>query len=183
MKGLPGSKLGLVQVYTGEGKGKTTAAIGQGIRGVGAGYKVIMFSFLKNPSSEFLALARLAPQFTVILANRQPRRFYWELSPQEKENTGQDHREAWLKAEDIVAQRECDILILDEIIPVVGYGMVAESALLAIMQQCRKTMIELILTGRNMSLAVGEAADLITEMKEIKHPMRKGIKARRGIEY
>lgn len=176
--------LGQVHVYTGEGKGKTTAAIGQAIRCLGAGLNVVMVNFLKNSdSSEFKCLDKLAPNFKYIIANREPRGFYWRLSPEQKTASREDYREAWTKVQQIITQGQCDLLILDEIIPVVEYEIIPLDSLLSTMQACQDRNIELILTGRNAPETIIQKADLVTEMKLIKHPLTKGIKARHGIEH
>lgn len=173
-----------VQVYTGKGKGKTTAALGQGIRSFGAGLKVIMVSFMKNPdSSEFKALTEYASGIRVIHANQERRGFYWQLSNQEKTKTGKDCLAAYDMLKELVSQQACDVLILDEIMAVLEYKIIPLEEILQLMQQCKESHIELILTGRNAPIAILEAADLVTEMKEIKHPLTQGIKARQGIEY
>jgi len=178
------SELGLVHIYTGEGKGKTTAAIGLGIRCLGAGLRVNMVSFLKNPgSSEFCALSRIAPQFQIIIANQKPRGFYWKLSPAEKTEILKDYQTAYAQILEMITQQACEVLILDEIMAVLKYGIFSVESILLIIQQCRERHIELILTGRNAPIAVLDAADLVTEMKEIKHPMANGTRARKGIEY
>ncbi|PKM76482.1 MAG: cob(I)yrinic acid a,c-diamide adenosyltransferase [Firmicutes bacterium HGW-Firmicutes-15] len=174
----------LVQVYTGNGKGKTTAALGQGIRCLGAGLKVILVSFLKNSdSSEFKALDRFSPQIRFIMANQKVRGFYWELSAEEKAETWKDCQAAYASVLELIAERVSDVLILDEIMAVVKYGIIPVNDVLLVMQQCRDKHIELILTGRNAPKSILAGADLVTEMKEIKHPLANGIRARQGIEY
>jgi len=177
-------ELGRIHVYTGSGKGKTTAAIGQAIRCLGAGLQITMVNFFKNAdSSEFQMLNRLAPEFQYIIANQEPRGFYWELSEDQKAASWQDYQAAWEKVQELVNQHQCDLLILDEIMAVIEYGIIPIEAVTSAMQQCRHNHIELILTGRNAPVEVIQEADLVTEMKEIKHPLAKGIKARQGIEY
>jgi len=181
---MPELEVSLVQVYTGNGKGKTTAALGQGIRCLGAGFKVILVSFLKNSgSSEFKALHRFSPQFQLILANQKLRGFYWQLSSEEKVETWQDCQAAYASVLELVAERVSDVLILDEIMAVLEYGIIPVNDVLFLMQQCRDKHIELILTGRNAPNSIIAGADLVTEMKGIKHPLANGISARKGIEY
>ncbi|MDD3364365.1 MAG: cob(I)yrinic acid a,c-diamide adenosyltransferase [Syntrophomonas sp.] len=177
-------ELSQVQVYTGNGKGKTTAALGQGIRCLGAGLKVVWVSFLKNSgSSEFKALDRFSPQFQLIMANQKMRGFYWELSSEEKAETWQDCQVAYASVQELIAEPVSDVLILDEIMAVLEYGIIPVNDVLLVMQQCRARHIELILTGRNAPNSILAGADLVTEMKEIKHPLANGIRARQGIEY
>ncbi|MEA4925793.1 MAG: cob(I)yrinic acid a,c-diamide adenosyltransferase [Syntrophomonadaceae bacterium] len=177
-------EFGLIHVYTGPGKGKTTAAIGQAVRSLGAGMRVIMVNFLKNPnSSEFNALNRLSPEFKYIIGNQEPRGFYWQLSEDQKKAAGQDYRLTWGRVKEIVDRHQCELLILDEIMAVIEYGILTVDSVIEIMKQSRKAHIELILTGRNAPTEIMLEADLVTEMIEIKHPFKKGIRARRGIEY
>ncbi len=177
-------QLGKVHVYTGQGKGKTTAAIGQGIRAVGAGWKVLMLSFLKNHGySEHKALQRLAPDFQVMIANSKPRPFFWQLSEAEKLEIAADYQQVWARLPQIIEQQNCDLLILDEIMAVVNYGVVSVESVLAFMDNCRQQEIELILTGRDAPSAVMDNADLVTEMVFVKHPMYAGTAPRLGIEY
>lgn len=177
-------ELGRIHVYTGQGKGKTTAAIGQAIRGLGAGLHIVMVSFLKNPgSAEFRTLGQLAPEFEYIIANREPRRFYWELSDEQKIACGQDCQAAWNKVQELIDEHKYDMVILDEIMGVIKYGIVSIESVLSLIHEAQHRNIELILTGRNVPAEIIQEADLVTEMKEIKHPLAKGIKARRGIEY
>jgi cob(I)alamin adenosyltransferase len=175
--------LGRIHVYTGSGKGKTTAALGQAIRSLGAGLLVTMVNFLKNDSSEFKTLNCLAPEFQYIIANQETRGFYWELTEEQKAATRQDCQAAWKKVKDIVNQHQSDMLILDEIMAVIEYGIIPVEVVTAIIQQCRHSHIELVLTGRNAPAEIIREADLVTEMREIKHPLAKGITARPGIEY
>lgn len=182
-KHLTRQELGQIHVYTGSGKGKTTAAIGQAIRCLGAGLQVTMVNFLKNDSSEFRTLNRLTPEFQYIIANQEPRGFYWELTEEQKAATRQDYQAAWKNVQVLIDQHQSDLLILDEIMAVIEYGIIPVEAVLTTMQECRYSHIELVLTGRNAPAEVIQEADLVTEMKEIKHPLAKGITARQGIEY
>lgn len=177
-------QLGKIHVYTGNGKGKSTAAIGQGIRAVGAGWRVIMLSFLKNPGySEQKALQRLAPDFQLLIANSQPRPFFWELSDAEKAEIAADYQQTWNRLPQLIESQNCDVLILDEIMAVVKYGIIPVESLLAFMTSCRRHEIELILTGRDAPPAIIENADLVTEMTFVNHPMYAGTAPRLGIEY
>lgn len=174
---------GLVQIYTGNGKGKTTAAIGQGIRACGAGLKVLLFSFMKNRSSEHNALQRLEPDFSFHIVNRKTRGFYERLTPDEQAELKQDVRLAWELIAGIIDDSACDLLILDEIMAVLNYGLISTPEMLELIDKSKARHIDLILTGRNAPQEIIESAELITEMKEIKHPYKSGVKARRGIEY
>ncbi|NMC28229.1 MAG: cob(I)yrinic acid a,c-diamide adenosyltransferase [Syntrophomonadaceae bacterium] len=177
------SSSGMLQIYTGNGKGKTTAAIGLGIRCAGAGGRIYLFSFMKNKSSEHAVLERLKPGFNFYIANRNPRGFWQKMSVQERKDAVDDARLAWAKVQALIAARECDMLILDEAMSLLKYDLVSVQEMLEVVGICKKSGIELVLTGRNVPTEITAVADLVTEMQEIKHFLANGVKARRGIEY
>jgi len=170
---------GCVQVYTGNCKGKTTAALGLALRGVGRGLKVIMIQFMKGggPYGEHIAAKRLAPELTIISTGREG----WV----NKDNPAAEDKRLAAEALDLARQKlvsgEYDIVILDEINGAAGFGLVTVDELLELIQ-LRPTHVELVLTGRNADERVIAAADLVTEMREIKHYYKAGVPAREGIE-
>lgn len=170
---------GLVQVYTGNGKGKTTAAFGQALRAQGAGLKVVVVQFLKEGTSgEVKALREAIPEIAVFSFGTGD-----FLLPSSSEEA---HQEQCRKALDMVWEtirnNWTDVLVLDEICTVVKLGVVPEKAVLEILNSKPENM-EVILTGRGATKEILEAADLVTEMQEIKHPYNSGQGARKGIEY
>ncbi|NLK01155.1 MAG: cob(I)yrinic acid a,c-diamide adenosyltransferase [Clostridia bacterium] len=168
---------GFIQVYTGEGKGKTTAAFGQALRAVGRGLKAAIIQFLKDGNSgEVISMGRLAPEMRVFSFGGEG----FCLRPSQEDFLNAQRGLA--KAEDLMGSGGLDILILDEICMAVHLGLVKEASVLKIMKE-KPCQMELILTGRNASKGIIEYADLVTEMKTIKHPYTGGIKARLGIEY
>lgn len=192
-------ELGLVQVYTGEGKGKTTAALGLAFRAVGHGFRVHMIQFMKGRgyAGELISAQKLLPHFTISQFGRS-----CENSEEIRQGTkkctgcrncftksrGTDQRDfelsdmALAEAVSYIIDNKCDILILDEIGNALRYGLVSTERVLDIIKKKPKKM-ELILTGRGVTPEILTAADLVTEMKEIKHPFKQGITSRRGIEY
>ncbi|HEY5974568.1 MAG TPA: cob(I)yrinic acid a,c-diamide adenosyltransferase [Geobacteraceae bacterium] len=170
---------GYVQVYTGNCKGKTTAALGLALRAVGRGFKVCMIQFIKGggPYGEHLAAARLAPELTIIPTGRPG----WV----NKDNPDPEDRRlaegAFALARQAVVGGEYDLVILDEINGAVGFGLIAVDDVLDLIRQ-KPAQVELILTGRNADQRVIDAADLVTEMREIKHYYSAGVPAREGIE-
>lgn len=175
-------EIGLVQIYCGEGKGKTTAAIGQGIRAVGKGLKVIMIQFLKGgSSSELKTLAKLEPEFKVFRFEKA-RGFFHELSYNDKEELKMEIANAMKFARKIYDTKECDILILDEILGVIENNILTEDQIISFIEG-KPTSMELILTGRKLPSTVASKADYISEILAVKHPFEKGIGAREGIEY
>ena len=168
---------GFVQVYTGDGKGKTTAALGLAMRAAGAGLRVYIGQFIKNADySELNTLQRLADAITIeqyglgCMLVRQP--------------TGQDidaARRGLAAIATALASGAFDLVIADEINVACALGLLAEGDLLGLMA-CRPATVELVLTGRGAPAEVLERADLVTEMRPIKHYYEQGITARKGIE-
>jgi cob(I)alamin adenosyltransferase len=175
-------KKGLVQVYTGDGKGKTTAAIGQGIRAFGRGKTVYMVQFLKsNETGELTTLKSLEPRFRVFRFEKN-RDFVWKLSTEEKEELKDDIAKALVFVRDTFRDNCCDILILDEIMAVLGNELASIDNVLDIIKS-KPEKVELILTGRNVPKEIIEVADYVSQIDCVKHPYQKGIAAREGIEY
>jgi cob(I)alamin adenosyltransferase len=170
---------GLIQVYTGNGKGKTTAALGLALRAVGHGMKVLIVQFMKGNTNygEMESARRLSPHLTVIRTGRET--FVSKSNPDPADI--QFAQEGFNLAREAIEKREVDILILDEINMAVDFGLIPLSDLLELIDSKPGTM-ELILTGRNAKPEILEKADLVTEMMERKHYFVKGIKARKGIE-
>jgi cob(I)alamin adenosyltransferase len=174
-----GLEQGLIQVYTGNGKGKTTASLGLALRAVGRGLKVCMIQFMKGggPYGEQLAAERLAPFLTVIQTGRPG----WvnKDNPHEKDVALAD--EALDLAFRTVTGGEYDLVILDEINGAVSMKLVPVERVLELLK-AKPPLVELVLTGRNADQQVIDAADLVTEMREIKHYYKAGVNARIGIE-
>jgi cob(I)alamin adenosyltransferase len=170
---------GLIQVYTGNGKGKTTASLGLALRAVGRELKVCMIQFMKGggPYGEQLAAQKLAPYLTIIQTGRPG----WV----NKENPAEADKalaaEALELARKTVTGGEYDLVILDEVNGSVSMGLIPVEGLLELMRD-KPQQVELVLTGRNAHEKVIEAADLVTEMCEIKHYYKAGVNARVGIE-
>jgi cob(I)alamin adenosyltransferase len=174
-------KKGLVQVYTGNGKGKTTAALGQGLRSCGRGLKVCMVQFLKGgDTGELHSVEKLHPLFEIFRFEKE-RGFFWTLNEQEKQELKEDIDKGFAFIKDIVSGNKCDVLIIDELLGVLGNKLLEVSEVLELLKSKPDTM-EIIITGRNVHEEIMEAADLVTEMREIKHYFKKGIPAREGIE-
>lgn len=173
---------GLIQVYTGDGKGKTTAAIGQGIRAYGRGKTVYMVQFLKSSETgELLTLKNLEPGFRVIRFEKE-RGFIWSLSKTEIEELKCEILRAFDFVKETFRDNACDVLILDEIMAVLGNGLIGINDVLDIVKN-KPENIELILTGRNVPSEIIEVADYVSQVECLKHPFEKGIAAREGIEY
>ncbi len=178
------SKAGMVQVYTGDGKGKTTAALGLALRAIGHGMRVHVVQFLKNPEmmgdryGEIKASKDMLPGL-VIHSFGLPR---WvkkdDITPEDREEA----RKAMNLAHDLVKDPKINVIILDEIFLALHFGLVSLEELLDFIDK-RPAEKELVLTGRNAPPEIIEKADLVTEMRQIKHYYEKGASARKGIEY
>lgn len=173
---------GFVQVYCGNGKGKTTAAIGLGIRAIGRDLKVIMIQFLKHDDTgECKVLKSLEPKFKVFHFEK-PRGFTWTLSEDEKNEKKAEIKNAINFAKKVLDTGECDILILDEILGAIQTGFVDDEEICQIIDG-RLKGVELVLTGRDLPKSIAERCDYISQIDAIKHPMEEGVRAREGIEY
>jgi len=176
------TRKGLIIVHTGPGKGKTTAALGTAFRAVGQGLRVLMVQFIKGSwhYGELDAARMLGEDRLRILPMG---RGFVKIGAEKPEP--EDVRlveEAWQFAVEKIRSGEFDMVILDEINYAIRYKMLdAEKVLQALKE--KPEMVHVILTGRNAHPSIVEFADLVTEMREVKHPYQKGIAAQRGIEY
>ncbi|MCP3177713.1 cob(I)yrinic acid a,c-diamide adenosyltransferase [Desulfuromonas sp. KJ2020] len=170
---------GRVQVYTGNGKGKTTAALGLALRAVGRGFKVCMVQFIKGGGEygEHEAARRLAPLLTIHQTGRDNWIFKDKLDPEDIRVA----QEALVLARQALTSGDYDLVILDEINGAVWFGLLSVEDILDLMA-ARPASVELVLTGRSADPRVIETADLVTEMTEIKHYYQQGVPARIGIE-
>lgn len=176
---------GLVQVYTGNGKGKTTAALGLALRALGRGMRVCIYQFLKPPgveTGEALMAEKLGPAFRLVQLEEP-----WSLDdsledPEQVRRMMQAIKTALPEIVDAVSSGEWDVVVLDEIVFCLSKGLITESELFELFE-AREESVELILTGRGATPALIEEADLVTEMIAVKHPYEAGIPARAGIEY
>jgi cob(I)alamin adenosyltransferase len=170
---------GTIQVYTGNGKGKTTAALGLAMRACGHGLKVLMVQFMKGSTNygEVIIFSKL-PGFTLIQSGLPT--FVEKGNPSEEDL--RLAREGMDIARKAVDESSCDMLILDEINCAVEYGLVTAREVLDLIERRPPTM-EVVMTGRYAPEEFIEIADLVTEMKEIKHHFASGLQMREGIEY
>jgi cob(I)alamin adenosyltransferase len=176
---------GLVQVYTGDGKGKTTAAFGLALRAAGQGNKVLIYQFLKPPSLDLGE--RFALQLGAVRIRVEALDERWDMArssddAQEVTRTKAAIHEALGRLAETAQKRFYDVLILDEIVFCLAKGL-ADLKDVRHLIECRDPAVEIVLTGRGATPELIELADLVTEMRSIKHPFEKGLSARRGIEY
>ncbi|MFA6185633.1 MAG: cob(I)yrinic acid a,c-diamide adenosyltransferase [Phycisphaerae bacterium] len=176
---------GLVQIYTGNGKGKTTAAFGLAVRAAGWGKKVVIYQFLKPPSVETgerkaIAKSNLPIEILPIDAEWDMRKSFDDKAA--VENTRNKIAEACEKIAEQAKQKKYDIIILDEIIFCVSKKL-AQLEWVKNIIESKDSSVEIVLTGRGATKEMNEMADLVTEMKEIKHPYNKNVAGRKGIEF
>jgi len=168
---------GYIQVYTGNGKGKTTAAFGLSLRAVGAGKKVFFAQFVKGKEySEILAVKKFLPQITI-------KQFGLGCFIIDKptQNDIDAARTGLEEVSGIIQSGEYDIVVLDEVNIALYYNLFTVNEILEILRK-KPDETEIIITGRYAPAAILEIADLVTEMQEVKHYFKKGVKARKGIE-
>lgn len=167
-----------IHIYIGNGKGKTTAAIGLGLRAVGAGKKVLLVQFLKDgQSSEIKAVKKIR--------NFDFKSFGKKGFINKNNLTEKDFNHAkrgFNFVQKAISSKKYDLIILDEINPANYFGLIKTEDLINLIKKT-PSKTELILTGRKPAKKIIQTADLITEMKEIKHYYKKGLKARKGIEF
>lgn len=172
---------GLIHIYTGGGKGKTTAAIGLGIRAYGRGFKVLMAQFMKGMmTGEINTLKMLEPGF-VLKRGAEVKKFTWQMSNQELDELSKVEQKMFEDTISEISNSEYQMLILDEILNSVSCGLIPVQKVLEFLKN-KPDELEVILTGRNAPQELLDFADYVTEMKEVKHPFNKGIPARKGIE-
>ncbi len=170
---------GFIQLYTGNGKGKTTAAIGQAVRAAGYGLKTYIVQFMKEyPYNELNSLKNLSDWITIEQVCKDDFVFRKEKPPQEEIDKADN---ALIKAKDKMCSGSYDIIILDEVFVSIYFGLLKTDTILEFING-KPENAELILTGRYAPQEIIDQADLVTEMKEIKHYYTKGVLARRGIE-
>ena len=169
---------GTVQLYTGDGKGKTTASLGAAIRAAGHGKRVLMIQFMKGRLYGELAASKEIDGFTIEQYGRDE-----FVDPKNPDPVDLELAEkGWARALEAAGDEALDLLILDEINVAVSFGLIALEDVIRFVEK-RPVHLELILTGRYAPDELVELADTVTEMREIKHHYQKGVKARKGVEY
>jgi cob(I)alamin adenosyltransferase len=177
-KNAANSGLGLVQVYTGDGKGKTTAALGLALRAAGWGYRTFIGQFMKGQDyGELRGVALLAPYVTLEQFGQPSFMRLEDISPADVAMTQHGLR----RVRDVLAGGQYQIVVLDEICMAIYFKLVTLADILQLIDE-RPCGVELVLTGRRAPQELLDRADLVTEMLEVKHPYQRGIGARRGIE-
>ena len=175
------SQTGLIHVYYGYGKGKTTAALGLALRASGCGKKVVLVQFLKDSQCGELNQLALLPGITV-LRGKAPGGFVKDMDDAARAATRDIHNVNLQSALELLHRGECDLLILDEALDAYQLGLLDEELFSGIVRG-KPDALELVITGHKETGWVMECADYVTEMTKIKHPYDRGIVGRRGIEF
>lgn len=173
----------LVHLYTGNGKGKTTAALGLALRALGRDRKVAVIQFLKRTrikTGEVIFAEKTDCPLTIMQFGAS--RFATREEKQEAEESGETVERGWQVAQELVRRGEHDLIVLDEVTHVVKSGKVPLAGLIELIRE-KADSVELVITGRYAPPELAAVCDYITEMKEIKHPFHTGIRAREGTEY
>ena len=174
----------MVHLYIGDGKGKTTAALGLALRAVGFGKKVYVAQFLKDkrfPSGVMHASSCVDLPLKIERFSPQVHPLFSKGTKVQKENVRQSTESALNKVELFIQKKKYDVIVLDEVLNSLSARLCTKQRLKALIAKAHD--IELILTGRTAPLDFIKAADYVSEIKKVKHPFDKGVKAREGIEY
>lgn len=171
---------GLVHIYTGEGKGKTTASIGLLVRATGAGMKTLFCQFLKGrDTSELDPLRQLGVE---ILRTDEVKKFVAYMNDEEKKECVKSHEVCYNKVKSKIRSGEYGLIVLDEAMAAVRMGLIPLEDLVETVKS-RPAGLELVLTGRDAPEELTALADYVSELRAVRHPYGRGVKARRGIEF
>lgn len=169
----------MIHIYCGDGKGKTTAALGLICRHVGVGGKAVLAQFLKSlPTGELATLEKLGVS---VYRNELPHGFFPNMNEEMKARVREMHDQTLAKVTRLARADACTLLVLDELCAALSLGLIDRENVLSLLDDHGSA--ELVITGRDPDEALTSRADYITEMKRIKHPYDKGVLARKGIEF
>ena len=170
---------GLIHIYCGDGKGKTTAAIGLAVRAAGAGKIVVFTQFFKDGSSSEIKVLQGVENIQILHCNTV-RGFWKRMTDAQKARASADYTQ--LLSDVARLAMDADLLVLDEIVSACNHGTIAEVAVTDFLRS-KPEKLEVVLTGRDPSECLLRLADYVTQMQKIKHPYDRGIAARKGIEF
>lgn len=174
-------ELGLIHIYCGDGKGKTTAAMGLALRAVGHNKKVLLTQFLKdNETGELNSIKKLGDNFEVF-KGIPVKKFFKFMSPEEQMVTRKEHEERFRAVIKKAKDENVDLLILDEIMAAINLKLVPLDEVMEFLKN-KPNGLEIVLTGRNPDKKLIDIANYVSEIKAIKHPYEQGITSRLGIE-
>lgn len=169
----------MIHIYTGSGKGKTTAATGLAVRAAGSGMRVCFIQFLKNGSSSEIAMLRKIG--IDVRISEKCGKFSFHMTDDDRVTVTSAHNELLREAADIIASGSADMVVLDELFAAYNNSLLDRGLARSIVRSAGST--ELVLTGRSPSRFFRSRADYISRIDAVKHPFSKGIRARKGIEY
>lgn len=172
---------GLIHIYTGDGKGKTTAAVGLVVRMAGYQKKTLFTQFLKDGSSNEISMLMQMKQVDVYSC-KEKMKFVFMMNDSEKKDASSVIQNYFENVVKMIQKEEYDLLVLDEILDAIGTKLLQEQSLIDFLQN-KPEKLEVVLTGRNPSQKLVEFADYVTKMEKEKHPFDQGLSAREGIEY
>lgn len=172
---------GCIHIYCGDGKGKTSAAIGLAVRAAGRGLRVLIVRFLKTDDSGEVEALRRIPGITVVPCDRAFG-FVFRMTEEERQEAAACNYGRFVSACERAVREDYDVVIFDELLACVNYGMVPEPEILRFLSE-KPEKLEVVMTGRGPSEALTQAADYVSEIRAVRHPYESGIPARRGIEF
>ncbi len=173
-------KKSCIHIYCGDGKGKTTAAMGLALRAAGDGKKVVLAQFLKDGTSSELSILRTLPQVQVLTCEEHYG-FLWNMNERQKEQARDSYTKLFRHASRTAAEEHAFLLVLDEFIAAYNHGMIDRENALAFLKN-RPEDLEVVLTGRDPAPELLNLADYVSEIQKKKHPFDQGMPARKGIE-
>lgn len=173
-------ELGLIHIYCGDGKGKTTASMGLAVRAAGRGKKVLITQFLKDNESGEIGVLENISNITIIKGDPVTK-FFKFMSPEEQQITKNEHSKRFVSVTHKAIRDNYDILIMDEIIASINLELISLDDVIDFLKN-KPESLEVILTGRNPNEKLIELSDYVSEIKAVKHPYEKGINSRIGIE-
>ena len=172
---------GLLHLYCGDGKGKTTTAVGLSIRFAGAGKRVLLYQFMKNNTSSERNILEQIPLITCEKGKDQVK-FSFQMTEEEKKQELKENNKKLIEMFQKAKEQEYDLLFLDETLYTIDAGLLSEELLIEELKK-KPTKLEVVLTGRNPSENLIQLADYVSEIKKVKHPFEQGISSRKGVEY
>ncbi len=172
--------LGLVHIYCGEGKGKTTCSVGLTVRACGYGLHVLFMQFLKSGDSSELKILKSLPGIDV-LGTKPLKKFSFQMTEEEKEETRQINAEQFADMVKMLENDHYDMLVLDEVLGSIEAGLLDDQLIVNFLKN-RPEQLEVVMTGRYPTAELEELADYVSRIDKVKHPYDKGIPARAGIE-
>lgn len=171
-----------IHIYCGDGKGKTTAAIGLSVRSCGRGWSVVLSQFLKGSTSGELNVLRNLPNYHYVEAPTTTCKFVFQMDDQEKMEYGQQVRQHFADTVEAVKKYHAKLLVMDEVLDAVAMGMLSDETLAEFLRN-RPEDLEVVMTGRAPTPCTDPLADYITRMQKVRHPFDKGLNARLGVEF